>query len=56
MDKKVKKITCEIDKEDSDRIILTTYNKNDEFIETFKHDFRWNDEDIYVAKCSRKLK
>ena len=55
MDKKAKKITCEIDGKDTDRIILTVYNKYDECIETFKHDFRWNDEDDLCCKMQQKV-
>ena len=55
MDKKVIKIVCEIDKKDTDRIFLTTYNKYDECIETFKHDFRMNDEDDLCCKMQQKV-
>ena len=55
MDKKVKKITCEIDKEDSDTMILTVYNKNEEIIGTFRHDRVWNDEDDLCCKMQQKV-
>ena len=55
MDKKAKKITCKIDKEDSNRIILTVYNKNEEIIGTFKHDRVWNDEDDLCCKMQQKV-
>ena len=55
MDKKVKKITCELDERDLDVMILTVYNKNEEIIGTFRHDRVWNDEDDLCCKMQQKV-